>query len=159
MREVWLLQVEWSGKSASKRSEKWKNKYRTVHCCTLPKISSFSILVHPGSRAFRNKATKILWVKSSFTIMDFNFISVNIYGSVKQLWSFNRGTQKLVRTKNHDRLINKLSTKKLNKNSKTDYARYYFWGNGNVYSISCAKIEFYTILILSSNSVIIAFVI
>lgn len=88
--------------------------------------------------------------------MDFNFISVNVYGSRKQLCLFNRTRELLARRKkNHDRLINKLSIKKLNKNPKTDYAR----GNGNVYSISCAKIEFYRILILSSNSVIIAFVI
>lgn len=77
-------------------------------------------------------------------------------------WSgpFNVDTQKLlVLIKIYDRLINILSTKKLNKNPKTDYARYYFRGNGNVHSISCVKIEFYRILILSSNSVIIAFVI
>jgi len=69
-------------------------------------------------------------------------------------------TQKLLACRKiHDCLINKLSTKKLNKNPKTDYVRYYFRGNESVHSISCAKIEFYRILILSSNSVIIAFVI
>lgn len=162
VRKVWLLQVEWSGKSASKRSEKWKNKYRALLC--VAKNLKFLHSCAPWEHStFLNKITKILWVTSSFTIMDFNFISINSICdaySMKRLWSFSIDTQKLlIHKKIYDRLINKLSTKKLDKNSKTDYARYYFRGNGNVHSIFCVQIEFYRILILSSNSVIIAFVI